>query len=170
MSENSKILVINTLDKGLAENILPLFTEAEIVNTNSYKISPCIGCNSCWIKTPGKCAIKDDYEVLFQKILLADKIVFLAEERLGMVSYKMKNIIDRMIAVAVPYTCIKNGQTRHCARYKKCWKLMLVVVNGTNMPYLDDWMERVAINFHSQSLGTYQSLEREKIENALYNC
>ncbi|MDO5293943.1 MAG: CPBP family glutamic-type intramembrane protease [bacterium] len=168
--EEEKILIVNTLKDSNRKNIVEMFPNAEVVNTNTYQIHSCIGCNSCWIKTPGKCAIKDDYEALFKKIVLADKIVFLAEERLGMVSYQMKNIIDRMIAVDVPYTCIKNGQTRHCSRYKKCWKLMLVMPQSSNRAHINDWMERVAINFHSKSLGTYQITEREKINHALYDC
>ena len=34
----------------------------ELVDTSEMNISHCVGCNCCWLKTPGICAIKDDYE------------------------------------------------------------------------------------------------------------
>lgn len=164
-----KVLVIDTLEKPGIEDLHQLFPDAEIIGTRAYQIHACVGCNSCWIKTPGKCAIRDDYEMIFQKILLADRVVFVAEEKLGMVTYRLKNIIDRMIAIDVPFTCICDGQARHAPRYDKRWKLMLLVPESERMEYLGKWMQRVAINFHSDSLGAYKISDKEGIEHALYH-
>ena len=32
----------------------------ETVNINALDIKPCLGCFSCWSKTPGACCIQDD--------------------------------------------------------------------------------------------------------------
>lgn len=168
-SKKEKTLVINTLECDTDERIEQLFSTAELINTNTQEISHCMGCNSCWIKTPGQCVIHDDFEIIFKKLLQADKIVFISEEKFGMVSYKLKNIVDRLIALDTPYTCIKNGQTRHVPRYDKRWKFLLIVPESNKLSYLNKWLNRMAINFHSDSLGAYELSDREGLQNALYN-
>ncbi len=167
--ESESVLVINTLNKSREEEFKSLFPKAEIFNTEQYYIRHCAGCNSCWIKTPGRCIIKDDYEQLYKKILLSDTIVFVSDEKYGMVSSQLKNIIDRMISLDMPFTCIKNGQARHVNRYHKSWNFMLVLSKSSQKNYLNEWMNRVAVNFHSISKGTYLLEEEEKIKNALFN-
>ena len=41
--------------------------EFELINTTGMHISHCVGCNYCWLKTPGVCAISDDYEPILKK-------------------------------------------------------------------------------------------------------
>ena len=69
------VLVINTLSES-NDKILELQSQicaqsegSEVVCTKEMKISHCIGCNYCWLKTPGVCTIKDDYEIILKKIL-----------------------------------------------------------------------------------------------------
>jgi multimeric flavodoxin WrbA len=59
-----KTLILNTLGKEVSEQITALIKdkEVEIIDTSDMKIAHCMGCNQCWLKTPGICAIKDDYE------------------------------------------------------------------------------------------------------------
>lgn len=163
-----ELLIINTTDR-MQDEVSAVFTSGEIINTSNLTIHNCIGCNSCWIKTPGRCAIKDDFESIFQRIIKADTVVFVADEKLGMVSYQMKNIVDRMIALDLPYTCIKNGQARHALRYNKQWNFMLVVTGAENIGYINKWFDRVAVNFHSTSAGTYLIKNEEEIKHVLCN-
>ena len=57
-------IVLNTFEEGaVSELIRPLIKgDVEVINTSGMKIAHCMGCNQCWLKTPGVCAIKDDYE------------------------------------------------------------------------------------------------------------
>lgn len=160
--------MINTLENENLE-LNHLFQSEDMIYVKDLNIHNCIGCNSCWIKTPGKCAIKDDFEELFKKIVKAVTVVFITDEKMGMVNYQLKNIIDRMIALDLPFTCIKDGQARHAARYDKKWNFMLVLSKTENFEYLDKWFRRVTINFHSNSLGTFSYKNGEDIKNALYN-
>jgi hypothetical protein len=59
-----KTLVLNTLGEIVLDraNALIKDKEVEVVDTSDMKIAHCMGCNQCWLKTPGICAIKDDYE------------------------------------------------------------------------------------------------------------
>lgn len=47
--------------------------EAEYVWINDLNIKPCLGCLSCWGRTPGECVIKnDDASVMIKKIIECD--------------------------------------------------------------------------------------------------
>lgn len=166
-----KLLIVSTLEREANQDFQNLLSEeCELIATKEYVIKNCIGCNSCWVRTPGKCAIKDDFEFIFQKILLSDTVLFLTEEKMGFVSYEMKNIVDRMIAIDLPFTNIYGRQARHAPRYDKSWNFMLVCPKLTEKEYLSEWLGRMALNFHSASLGVFESSDREGIKDALRNC
>ena len=70
------VLVVNTLLEDsddvlqLQEQICAQYEDSEVVYTKDMKISHCIGCNYCWLKTPGICTIKDDYEIILKKMFM----------------------------------------------------------------------------------------------------
>lgn len=130
----------------------------EMIYTEDYKLRQCTGCNSCWLKTPGKCVIKDDFELIFKKFLKAHQVILLTEAKMGFISYKMKGLIDRFIALDVPYTRVYKGEMRHVNRYEKSWDIALIYKGEGDQVYLNEWMERFTLNFHSKSLGA-MSLE-----------
>ena len=67
-------LVLNTIgasvDNDMIRALIPN-QEVEIIDTSNMKIAHCMGCNQCWLKTPGVCAIKDDYESILKKLVQA---------------------------------------------------------------------------------------------------
>ena len=170
-----RALIINTLpDRDYpCGDVIQVFktkdVDVEVLYTDEYKISHCIGCTDCWLKTPGICAIKDDFKILFEKFIQADCIVFVAEAKLGFVSYRMKNIIDRLIPLLLPYTTLKKGEMRHESRYKKSWHMGLLFAGSGDKEYLNIWMERFALNFFSKSLGAYSIEESVGLHNGLDN-
>ena len=154
-------LIISTLSKS-DDKINDLFSSlssqgknVELVSTESLNLSSCRGCSACWLKTPGICAIKDDWETLFRKFVKSDTVILVTEAKLGFVSYKLKNIIDRLIPLALPYLEIYKGEMRHTRRYKKRWNVALVYSGEGDRDFLTEWMERVTLNFFSKSLGVY---------------
>lgn len=156
-----RLLIINTLPKDhpMAEKAICYLTEkvaeCRVFYTEDMEVVPCIGCNACWLKTPGICAVKDDYEQILRAYLQYDVTVFISDTTLGFVGYKMKNIIDRMLPMATMYTRIENGQTRHVPRYKKEFQFGLLYAGEGNQDYLSHWMSRFCLNFHGISLGAY---------------
>ena len=53
--------------------------EYEYIATADMNIAHCVGCNFCWLKTPGICVFDDDYKQLLEKIHSADKIWLIYE-------------------------------------------------------------------------------------------
>jgi hypothetical protein len=175
MDTQYKSLIICTLSKqdlkvqGFVEEMKGYKKDIEVIFTEEYKINHCIGCTRCWMKTPGRCVIKDDYEKIFRAFLAADHVILLTEATRGFISYKMKNIVDRLLPLAVPYTCIKDGAARHISRYGKSWNIGLVYTGEPHNEFLDEWMERFVLNFHSKSLGAFCIEEREVLYGGLSN-
>ena len=168
-----KCLIINTFPQNDATSHEMIHSwsdgpnETEAFYADNFKIGHCIGCTHCWLKTPGVCAVKDDWELLFKKFVQADTVIFMTEAKLGFVPHPMKNIIDRLIPLAVPYTELYRGEMRHTSRYKKCWNIGLVYSGDGDNAFLNDWLERVALNFFSKSLGAYSFEESEELRRGL---
>ena len=66
-------------------------------------IRPCVGCFSCWNRTPGKCVIRDGYDDIGALIHRADEIVVNSRYTFGGFSGFVKNVLDRCIGYALLY-------------------------------------------------------------------
>lgn len=82
------------------------------------KINDCVGCWSCWWKTPGRCIYKD-LEIFYREYVNADKAIFYVKLHEGFISSKLKSLFDRMIPLFLPYTSFSKGGTFHTPRYPK---------------------------------------------------
>lgn len=168
------ILVINTLEEKQAVDVLDKYlkscnVEYEIVHTADMDIRPCVGCNYCWLKTPGICTIKDDYEEILKKIIHAEQMWVVADTHFGFVSYKGKNIVDRLMPLVTMNLHIKDGQMRHVVRYKKTPDFGVIYCGNGDKEYLKHWAKRVALNFAVSSLGVYSMDEIQEVEHAFSN-
>lgn len=131
-----RILLINGSPKGKASNSLRLagaFTEGliaekekteevtfEELDLASLKIAPCKGCFSCWKNTPGECCIKDDMQMIIEKELEADLIVWSFPLYYFNVPGLLKNMIDRQLPMNLPFMSKDDsgyGSGGHDARY-----------------------------------------------------
>jgi multimeric flavodoxin WrbA len=88
--------------------------ETENVFLARKKIHPCTGCFTCWLKTPGKCAIHDDMAELLSKTYASDLVIFAMPVYVDNVTGIMKNFMDRMIPAADPhFEKDAGGECRH---------------------------------------------------------
>ena len=167
--ERHMILIINTTDdrgvtSDLASDLKKNGTEFEIVEACDKKISHCIGCNYCWLKTPGICSIKDDYEEILKKMVKSDQLWVISGTALGFLDHKGKNIFDRILPLATMYLKFNGNQMRHVIRYKKKQDIGLIYCGDADREYLERWNGRAALNFGSKSLGVFP---KEEIKEAV---
>lgn len=83
-------IVLNTLEESTTPeqfNTLIKDDEVEVINTFCMKIEHCVGCNPCWLKTPGVCAIKDDYEIIIKKLVGAEKLWLISNTHFGFIDW-----------------------------------------------------------------------------------
>lgn len=99
-----KILAINGSPRGMKGNTGRLLeevlagveqfgAETEILSLKNLKVQPCVGCDVCH-KT-GVCNIKDDFEMLKEKLLACDGFILASPNYIFSVTAQMKALFDR---------------------------------------------------------------------------
>lgn len=92
--------------------------DVEVVNLRKKKIKYCIGCFTCWTKTPGTCIHKDDMtNDLFPKYLACDLCVLATPLYHFTVNAQMKTFIERTLPIAQPFFIKRDGVTHHPLRH-----------------------------------------------------
>ena len=158
------VLIVNTTSETsitdrIKEQAAGKSVELDVVETASLNISPCIGCNFCWMKTPGVCSIKDDYEIILKKIIHADQLWVISDTALGFLDHKGKNVFDRILPIATMYLKFNGNQMRHVLRYDRTTDIGIIYRGKPDREYLDRWNKRAALNFASKSLGVFSTDE-----------
>jgi len=69
--------------------------EYEIVRLNDYTLKHCRGCMLCFDKGEDRCPLKDDRDLLMQKMMDADGVVFATPNYTFGMSGVMKTLLDR---------------------------------------------------------------------------
>ena len=156
-----RLLIVNTLPKdspvaqAAIRTLCGSASDCRVIHACERNLHPCVGCNACWLKTPGVCAIQDGYEELLKAYLDYDATVFLSGTALNFVDHRMKNVIDRLLPLVTMYVHIVDGQCRHVPRYEKKLRFCLLYAGSADKAYLNHWMERVMLNLGGESLGAY---------------
>jgi len=117
-------------------------------------VRPCLGCWSCWWKTPGLCAVPDDTHAMRRKIRHADLLLMASPLILGFPSALLKNAIDRMIPLFHPYFQLVQGEFVHQLRYDSYPVLATMTEPGPrdtpeDLALVQRYFERFAMHFRS---------------------
>lgn len=126
--------------------------EVEIIDTSDMKIAHCMGCNQCWLKTPGICAIKDDYESILKKLVQAENLWLASDTRFGFLDYRGKRMMDRIMPMLNMTVGFRDGWMRHEMRYHSL-NIGLLYKGDADQTMMEDWCKRTAANIGGHSLG-----------------
>lgn len=88
----------------------------EFIDLSKLKISNCIGCYSCWTKTPGKCVIRDDAVKVYPKIAASNRVLYISKVKYGSYDTVMKTMLERAIPVQQAFIRLVHGETHHVQR------------------------------------------------------
>lgn len=141
-------LVAGALDAYRAE-----FPEANIsvVLVTPENLKDCIGCWSCWVKTPGRCVFSDQMNEVYPAIMASDRVLLMLPVAQGFVSGAAKTFIDRLIPLYHPYIDLHRGEMMHRARYEKYPEFEFFVDASQLTPeeetVLEDYFFRTAYHF-----------------------
>ena len=118
---NTEILLQEFLKGARAQG-----AETETVYLKEKEFHPCVGCYTCWVKTPGVCAFKDDMPELLEKVRNCDILVYATP----LYNYNMTSLLkafqERLLPLLDPHL-VKMGETyRHPQRYEGNRKMVLI--------------------------------------------
>ena len=126
---NIVILVGSMRKNGNTAKLAQSFAEGAAKNNNvetvsvaDYKVNPCIGCNSCFMRDGNKCFQNDDMVRIYEKLRNADIVVIASPVYFYGISAQLKAIVDRL------HTPMRN--TFHIK------KLGLLLVGAAELPNL----------------------------------
>jgi multimeric flavodoxin WrbA len=112
--------ITNLMTQAFLDGAAWAGAEVEQIFLREKKIGHCLGCLSCWIKTPGRCIQKDDMEELIRIYLASDVAVIATPVYVDNVTGLMKDFLDRLVPVTDPrFEPDENGESRHVKRYDR---------------------------------------------------
>jgi multimeric flavodoxin WrbA len=132
--------------------------EAKLIMLRSFKLHDCIGCYTCWLKTPGICCFNDGIDEILKEFLAADVVVTASPVIMSFISALSKCVSDRMLPVMHPFLKLKEDRMAHVQRYSHYPKAVLLLDNHENLSLIE------AVYRNSQRgapkiLSTKQSIE-----------
>jgi len=145
-TESYTALMLNHLVEGMRE----AGADVEVVKLREKKIKYCIGCLTCWTKTPGKCIQKDDMTLeLFPKLLACDLVIFATPLYYHTINAAMSTFMERTLPAALPFFEMgDDGQMFHPLRYKMPASVLLTVCGFPEASEFDAMREFFARTRH----------------------
>ena len=109
-----------TVGKAANEEVKHPIQDALIVEelmVSRLEIKACLGCFSCWSRTPGKCCLQDDMQMVIEKMLWADVMIWSFPLYYFSVPGPLKNLIDRQLPMVLPFMVSDAQSGSHPSRY-----------------------------------------------------
>lgn len=157
-----KVLALNSSPRGekesctawmlnsLAEGMREAGADVEVVRLRKMKIKNCIGCFSCWTKTPGQCVLKDDMTgELFPKWLACDLVIYATPLYYHTINAAMSTFMERTLPAILPFfERDADGKTYHPLRHKIPPSVLLTVCGFPDASEFDAMLDFFARTRH----------------------
>lgn len=144
--------------------------EYKLVKPNG-DIHHCIGCFGCWVKTPGKCVIRDNYQEIGIHMSKCTELIYVSRCYYGSVSPFVKMVQDRALSYIQPDFVMRKGEMHHKRRYKNMIKLSSYFygenITDTEKETARELLKANADNYDGLVKGTYFYKSIEELEEVV---
>jgi multimeric flavodoxin WrbA len=145
-----KILAFNSSprkERGSTDIVMDLLiSSAESAGADVEKlyvidlnVRGCLGCFSCWWKTPGICVHRDDMDWILPKMVEADAIVLGTPVYHYNIIHYLQRLRERTLPLNLPDMVVRQGQTHHPSRHRKDRPQSTVIVAVCGFPDLTNF-------------------------------
>lgn len=134
-------------------NMIHFAENDRVICANECNLS-CVGCFSCWIKHPKKCAINDKYSNIVDSISKSDELILISKCRYGCYDSKVKRVLERCIGYVLPYFTVRKDEIHHMSRYDKKIKLSAYLygdILDKDKTCIDNLLSANAINLNASN-------------------
>ena len=110
---------------------LPIGNETRYVDLSELKIANCVGCFGCWVKTPGRCVIRDEATKVYPLIAESRRVLYVSRIHYGSYDIPMKTMLERAIPIQQAFIRLYNGETHHVQRRVNEKEAVIVAYDST---------------------------------------
>ena len=169
-----KILILNGIPCNEKYTEIEQEIEQEVIKNEKHNIeyfrlrdmniNYCQGCWDCWVKTPGICAIKDDYEQVLSRIPHVEMVLYVSPVILGYESSLLKKCKDRSIVNVHPYITIFEGEQHHYRRYENMPDISVMLITDSkttneDIDLISSTYFRNALNFQKEKTSMITTID-----------
>lgn len=137
----------------LADELKERQWEVDTVLLREVRVTHCVGCFDCWIKTPGICRFNDAGPWIARSFIQSDLAVFVTPVTFGGYSSELKKALDRAICLISPHFMKIKGEVHHKPRYSRYPRLLAFGLREQLREDSDDifaqLVGRNALNLHT---------------------
>lgn len=106
---------------------LELSSQETMINLSSLNIHHCVGCFSCWVKTPGQCVFRDDAIHVYPLIAKSQNLMLISRIIFGGFDTVMKTMLERALPIQQPFMRLHHGEIHHLQRNVALKKATLLI-------------------------------------------
>ena len=124
-------LLMSDTPLSLPEGLPP---DARYVDLSHLHIANCIGCFGCWVKTPGRCVIRDDAVKVYPLIAQSEKLLYISRLAYGSYDIPMKTMLERCIPIQQAFIRLHHGEAHHVQRDVKEKDAVIIAYGDADIP------------------------------------
>ena len=156
-------------DKPLSFAMEQISGDIKMIDLSSLKISNCVGCFGCWVKTPGRCVIRDDAVKVYPCIAKSDTVLYVSRIRYGGYDTMMKTMLERAIPVQKAFIRLLDGETHHVQRNVALKQATIVAYGCGDKEEQQVFQRLVARNAKNMNFKSYKVIfvKESQVENVV---
>lgn len=132
--------------------------DIKYIDLSTLKISNCVGCFGCWVKTPGRCVIRDDAPKVYPYIAQSDTILYISHVKYGIYDTIMKTMLERAIPIQQAFIRIFKNETHHLQRNVVPKQATIVAYGDITDEEKEIFRRLVARNAYNMNFANYEIL------------
>ncbi len=135
---------------------LPETAENRYISLSELKLSNCVGCFGCWVKTPGKCVIRDDAVKIYPLIAQSKRLLYVSRIYCGSYDIPMKTMLERAIPVQQAFLRLYHDETHHVQRNVVEKDAVILAYGADSKAEQDLFQQLVSRNANNMSFKSWK--------------
>lgn len=129
---------------------------SEFFDLSQMRIAHCLGCFGCWVRTPGRCVIRDDAVRIYPRIAASRKLLYVSRIWCGSYDLPMKTMLERAIPVQQAFIRLWHGETHHLQRNPLPKQALILGYGDISDEEREIFRQLVSRNAHNMNFEEYR--------------